>query len=36
MVVPGGLRDSAWYSVIVDDWPSVRASLERRLARTAD
>jgi N-acetyltransferase len=33
MVVPGGLRDSAWYSVIVDDWPQVRANLERRLAR---
>ena len=25
-------RDSAWYSVIVDDWPDVRAALERRLA----
>jgi N-acetyltransferase len=36
MVVPGGLRDSAWYSVIVDDWPRVRANLERRLARAAD
>jgi N-acetyltransferase len=33
MVVPGGLRDSAYYSVIVDDWPQVRANLERRLAR---
>ena len=26
-------RDSAWYSVIVDDWPEVQANLERRLAR---
>jgi RimJ/RimL family protein N-acetyltransferase len=34
MVVPGGLRDSAYYSVIADDWPSVRRNLERRLART--
>ena len=33
MVVRGGeRRDSAWYSVIVDDWPAVRASLEARLA----
>ena len=32
MVVRGGeRRDSAWYSVIVDDWPGVRASLEERL-----
>ncbi|HEX3316432.1 MAG TPA: GNAT family protein [Solirubrobacteraceae bacterium] len=32
MVVPGGLRDSAWYSIIVDDWPQVRENLRRRLA----
>jgi hypothetical protein len=25
-------RDSAWYSVIDDDWPEVKAALERRLA----
>ncbi len=32
MLVRGGeRRDSAWYSVIVDDWPAVRASLEARL-----
>jgi len=31
--VPGGLRDSAWYSVIADDWPQVRTNLRRRLAR---
>jgi len=24
-------RDSAWYAVIDDDWPGVKASLERRL-----
>lgn len=27
----GSWRDSAIYSVIVDDWPTVRAGLERRL-----
>jgi len=33
MVVRGGeRRDSAWYAVIDDDWPEVRAALERRLA----
>lgn len=29
----GGYRDSAWYSVIDDEWPAVRANLERRLRR---
>jgi RimJ/RimL family protein N-acetyltransferase len=34
MLVRGGqLRDSAYYSVIDDDWPDVRANLERRLAK---
>jgi RimJ/RimL family protein N-acetyltransferase len=28
-----GRRDSAWYSVIVDEWPEVKANLERRLQR---
>jgi RimJ/RimL family protein N-acetyltransferase len=33
MVVRGGeRRDSAWYAVIDDDWPHVKAALERRLA----
>src|SRR5438552_16425991 len=32
MVVRGGeRRDSAWYAVIDDDWPVVKAALERRL-----
>lgn len=36
MLVPGiGVRDSAWYSVIDDEWPEVRANLERRLAAHA-
>jgi RimJ/RimL family protein N-acetyltransferase len=34
MLVRGGeRRDSAWYAVIDDDWPEVRAALEARLAR---
>ncbi len=33
MLVPGiGVRDSAYYSVIDEEWPAVRAKLERRLA----
>jgi len=32
LVRDGVLRDSAWYSVIDDDWPDVKAALERRLA----
>jgi RimJ/RimL family protein N-acetyltransferase len=34
MLVRGGeRRDSAWYSVIDDDWPGVKAALRERLAR---
>jgi len=35
MVVPygGGIRDSAYYSVISTEWPDVRAHLAERLAR---
>ena len=33
MLVRGGeRRDSAWYAVIDDDWPGVKANLLRRLA----
>ncbi|HZQ89428.1 MAG TPA: GNAT family protein [Gaiellaceae bacterium] len=33
MIVRGGeRRDSAWYSVIDDDWPTVKADLEARIA----
>jgi RimJ/RimL family protein N-acetyltransferase len=33
MLMPGvGVRDSAYYSIVDSDWPSVRASLQRRLA----
>jgi RimJ/RimL family protein N-acetyltransferase len=30
-----GIRDSAYYSVIDEDWPKVRANLEHRLAAAA-
>ena len=29
----GRLRHSAWYSVIVEEWPAVKAALEEKLAR---
>lgn len=32
LVRDGERRDSAWYSVIDDEWPEVKAGLERRLA----
>jgi RimJ/RimL family protein N-acetyltransferase len=36
MIVPDvGLRDSAFFSVIDEEWPGVRANLERRLAAGA-
>ena len=34
MLVRGGeRRDSAWYSIVDDEWPEVRANLLRRLQR---
>jgi hypothetical protein len=27
------LRDSAWYAITDDEWPEVKANLERRLIR---
>jgi len=34
MLVRGGeRRDSAWYAVIDDDWPAVKANLRHRLGR---
>lgn len=37
MIVPDvGQRDSAYYSVIAEEWPAVRINLERRLSRYAD
>lgn len=34
-LLDGTFRDSAWFSVIDDEWPDVRANLERRLAARA-
>jgi hypothetical protein len=32
MLVPGlGVRDSAWFSIVDDEWPEVRARLRARL-----
>ena len=33
LVRAGENRDSAWYSVVDDEWPAVRANLLRRLGR---
>jgi RimJ/RimL family protein N-acetyltransferase len=33
LVRDGENRDSAWYAVVDDDWPAVRADLEERVAR---
>jgi RimJ/RimL family protein N-acetyltransferase len=34
IVMPGdGVRHSAWYSILDDEWPAVRAGLEKSLAR---
>ncbi len=31
-VLPGGPRDSAWYSIVDEEWPAVKERLRRRLA----
>jgi RimJ/RimL family protein N-acetyltransferase len=31
LVGDGDVRDSAWYAIVDDEWPAVRANLERRL-----
>jgi RimJ/RimL family protein N-acetyltransferase len=35
MVLPDSIRDSAWYAVVDDDWPRVKAMLEEKIARHA-
>jgi N-acetyltransferase len=35
MLIHAGIRDSAYYAIVDDDWPTVRANLERRLASRA-
>jgi N-acetyltransferase len=31
MLIHAGIRDSAYYAIVEDDWPAVKANLERRL-----
>jgi len=33
MLLPGGVRDSAWYAIVDDEWPAVKERLEERFAR---
>ena len=35
MVLPDSVRDSAWYSIVDDDWPAVRALLEQKIEQHA-
>ena len=35
MILPDSVRDSAWYAVVDDYWPRVRAMLEEKIARHA-
>jgi RimJ/RimL family protein N-acetyltransferase len=32
MVLPDSIRDSAWYAIVDDDWPRVKAHLEAKIA----
>ena len=31
MILPSGVRDSAWYGIVDDDWPAVKERLTGRL-----
>jgi len=33
IVLPDSIRDSAWYAILDDDWPAVKALLERKIDR---
>ena len=33
MILPDSIRDSAWYSIVDDDWPRVKAMLEAKIAK---
>jgi RimJ/RimL family protein N-acetyltransferase len=35
MILPDSVRDSAYYAIVDDDWPRVKAMLEGKLARRA-
>jgi RimJ/RimL family protein N-acetyltransferase len=35
MILPDSVRDSAWYAIVDDDWPGVRAMLEGKIEKHA-
>jgi N-acetyltransferase len=35
MILPDSIRDSAWYSIVDDDWPRVKAMLEEKIRKHA-
>jgi len=35
MILPDSIRDSAWYAIVDDDWPRVKAMLEEKVERHA-
>ena len=35
MILPDSVRDSAWYAIVDDDWPRVKAMLEEKIAKHA-
>jgi N-acetyltransferase len=35
MVLPDSIRDSAWYAIVDDDWPQVKAMLQEKIERHA-
>ena len=36
MVLPDSIRDSAWYAILDDDWPTVKVMLEAKIDRHVD
>jgi RimJ/RimL family protein N-acetyltransferase len=35
MKLPDSIRDSAWYAIVDDDWPDVKAMLQEKISRHA-
>jgi RimJ/RimL family protein N-acetyltransferase len=35
MILPDSVRDSAWYAIVDDDWPRVKAMLEEKIEKHA-
>jgi RimJ/RimL family protein N-acetyltransferase len=35
MILPDSIRDSAWYSIVDDDWPRVKSMLEEKIEKHA-